>query len=161
MKIGITGHQRLKDSTRWSWVRQEFDRLLSSVGSPVTGISSLAIGADQLFADAVLQSGGLLEVVIPFAEYDHTFSEGHDREEYLRLLDCASDREVLERHGSDNEAYLASGQRVVDRSDVLVAVWDGLPAVGLGGTGDVVNYAQLLKRKTIHLNPVTQEVRQL
>lgn len=161
MKIGITGHQRLKDPAAWSWVRQEFDRLLSSVSSPVTGISSLAIGADQLFADAVLQSGGLLEVVIPFVGYDSTFAEGHDRREYLRLLERASDEEVLEGHGSDEEAYLAAGQRVVDRSDLLLAVWDGLPAGGLGGTGDVVSYALRHEKKTIHLNPVTQEVRHL
>jgi len=161
MKIGITGHQRLKDPARWNWVRQEFDHLLYSVASPVTGISSLAIGADQLFADVVLLSGGLLEVVIPFAGYDHTFSEGHDREEYLRLLVNASNQEVLERHGSDEEAYLASGQRVVDRSDLLLAVWDGLPAAGLGGTGDVVSYALQREKKTIHLNPVTQEIRHL
>lgn len=161
MKIGITGHQRLNDPAGWSWVKQEFDRLLSSVSSPVTGISSLAIGADQLFADAVLQSGGLLEVVIPFVGYDSTFPEGHDRREYLRLLDCASDQEVLAGYDSDEEAYLASGQRVVDRSDLLLAVWDGLPAGGLGGTGDVVSYALQHEKKTIHLNPVTLEVRHL
>lgn len=161
MKIGITGHQRLKDPAGWSWVRQEFDQLLSSATSPVTGITSLAIGADQLFANAVLQRGGLLDVVIPFAGYDHTFSEEHDREEYLRLLDRASNQEVLEGHHSDEEAYLASGQRVVDRSDLLLAVWDGLPAGGLGGTGDVVSYALQQEKKTIHLNPVTQEVRHL
>jgi hypothetical protein len=30
----------------------------------------------------------------------------------------------------------------VDRSSVLVAVWDGQPARGLGGTADVVAYAR-------------------
>jgi hypothetical protein len=30
----------------------------------------------------------------------------------------------------------------VDRSDVLLAVWDGRPARGFGGTGDVVAYAR-------------------
>jgi hypothetical protein len=30
----------------------------------------------------------------------------------------------------------------VDRSDVLLAVWDGQPARGPGGTGDVVAYAR-------------------
>jgi hypothetical protein len=31
---------------------------------------------------------------------------------------------------------------VVQRSDVLLAVWDGLPARWFGGTGDVVAYAR-------------------
>ena len=161
MRIGITGHQRLADSARWSWVKQELDRLLSSSDPPLIGVSSLAIGADQLFAEAVLQHGGALEVVVPLAGYETAFSQGHDRQEYFRLLESASKQEVLEKHGSDEEAYLAAGQRVVDRSELLVAVWDGMPASGLGGTGDVVNYALQQEKKIIHLNPVTQEVNEL
>jgi hypothetical protein len=30
----------------------------------------------------------------------------------------------------------------VNRSDRLLAVWDGKPAQGLGGTGDIVAYAK-------------------
>ena len=45
---------------------------------PLIGVTSLAIGADQLFADAVLQLGGELEAVIPFAEYDRTFDNSSD-----------------------------------------------------------------------------------
>ncbi len=36
---------------------------------------------------------------------------------------------------------MAAGVWMVDRSDRLVAIWDGKPAAGLGGTGDVVAYA--------------------
>ena len=161
MRIGITGHQRLADPARWGWVKQEINRVLSSAERPLIGVSSLAIGADQLFADAVLQYDGALEVVIPFVGYEFAFSEGHDREEYFRYLESASKQEVLEKHGSDDEAYLAAGLRLVDRSELLVAVWDGRPASGLGGTGDVVNYALEQGKRIIHLNPNTQEVNQL
>jgi hypothetical protein len=158
MRVGITGHQRLKDPARWSWVRRELDRLLPSFTPPLVGVTSLAVGADQLFADAVLRHGGSLEAVIPFDGYESTFSEEGDRQEYLRLLQRALSKEVLEKSGSDEEAYLTSGKRMVDRSELLVAVWDGMPAVGLGGTGDVVSYAARQRKKIIHLNPVTQEV---
>ena len=161
MKIGITGHQRLKDALRWDWIKQEFDRFLSSIAPPLIGITSLAIGADQLFAEAVLARGGSIEVIVPFADYEFTFSAGHDREEYLRLLASASKRQVLEKHGSDEEAYLAAGQCVVDQSQLLLAVWDGTPAAGIGGTGDVVKYALQQGSKLIHLNPVTQEINEL
>jgi len=30
---------------------------------------------------------------------------------------------------------------VLDHSDLLVAVWDGQPVVGLGGTGQIVGHA--------------------
>ena len=161
MKIGITGHQRLKEPARWGWVQQELDRLLSSLTPPLIGITSLAVGSDQLFANAVLRRGGSLEIVVPFAGYELTFSEERDREEYIRLLQHASKKEVLVKSGSDEEAYLASGKRMVDQSELLIAVWDGMPAVGLGGTGDVVSYAVQQRKRTIHLNPITQEVVEL
>ncbi|HEV2765077.1 MAG TPA: hypothetical protein VGV38_18995 [Pyrinomonadaceae bacterium] len=161
MRVGVTGHQRLREPAGWDWVRRELDRLLSSLAPPLVGITSLAVGADQLFADAVLRRGGSLEVVIPFAGYELTFTEGHDREAYARLLRHALKREVMERRGSDEEAYLASGKLVADRSELLIAVWDGLPAGGLGGTGDVVRYAVQRGKTTVHLNPVTQEVAEL
>ncbi|MEO5877101.1 MAG: hypothetical protein ABIQ26_19070, partial [Streptosporangiaceae bacterium] len=41
-----------------------------------------------------------------------------------------------------DEAYLVAGHRVVKRSDLLLAVWDGRPAGGLGGTADIVAYAR-------------------
>ena len=161
MRIGITGHQRLWEPLSWVWVKEEFDRLLSSLTPPLIGITSLAVGADQLFANAVLQRGGALEIIVPFAGYEFTFSEERERQEYTRLLQHALKKEVLEKDGSDEEAYLASGQRMVDRSELLIAVWDGLPAIGLGGTADVVRYAVQQRKRTIHLNPITQQVEEL
>jgi len=161
MRVGITGHQRLGESADWDWVSRELDRLLSSFAPPLVGITSLAVGADQLFADAVLRQGGTLEAVIPFAGYEMTFPEGRERQAYTRLLRQALKREVLEKHGSDEEAYLASGKLVADRSELLIAVWDGRPAGGLGGTGDIVRYAVQRGKQTLHLNPVTQEVSDL
>jgi hypothetical protein len=40
------------------------------------------------------------------------------------------------------QAYWRAGREVVDRSDVLIALWDGQPAHGTGGTGEVVAYAR-------------------
>jgi hypothetical protein len=37
---------------------------------------------------------------------------------------------------------MRAGEKVVDLSDTLLAVWDGLPAKGYGGTADVVTYAR-------------------
>lgn len=158
MKIGLTGHQRLDNPRDWGWVKGRIDRVLTSLPSPVIGITSLAVGADQLFAGAVLQHKGSLEVIIPFPEYEDTFDEGPERESYQQLLKAASKVNVMRRAGSDEECYLAAGKRVVDGADVLVAVWNGKPAAGLGGTGDIVKYARQRQKRTIHLNPVTHEV---
>lgn len=158
MKIGMTGHQKLDDPRHWEWVGGEIDRILTSLPAPLVGVTSLAVGADQLFAAAILQHQGSLEVIIPFPEYEDTFDEGADRESYRSLLKAASKVNVMRRAGSDEECYFAAGKMVVDGVDVLVAVWNGKPAAGLGGTGDIVEYARQRQKRTIHLNPLTHEV---
>ena len=161
MRIGVTGHQRLNEPANWEWVRQEIDRFLSALTPPLICVTSLAVGADQLFASAVLQQGGALEVILPFPEYESTFTEAQERQAYNDLLKQALKIEVLEKHGSDEDAYLESGKRMVDTSDLILAVWDGKPAAGRGGTGDVVNYAIQQRKVIVHLNPTTQETTKL
>lgn len=156
MRVGITGHQRLAGASGWDWVRGELAAVLESDAGPLVGVSSLAAGADQIFADLVLRQGGALEVIIPFPGYAENFTDEGDRREYERLLRAASVVETLRRDGSDEEAYMEAGRRVVDSSDLLVAVWDGRPASGLGGTADVVEYAARREKKILHLNPLTR-----
>ena len=159
MDIGITGHQRLEESRSWPWVRQHVDAILSQAFKPVVGITSLAIGADQVFAQSVLQHGGRLAVVVPFEGYENAFSDDRERGEYHRLLRFASTVEVLARMKSDEDSYCEAGKRVVDLCHILIAVWDGKPAAGRGGTADIVNYALEMGKSTIHISPVTFKVR--
>lgn len=159
IRIGITGHQHLGDEPAAAWVRTALDRVLGEHVGELVGVSSLAVGADQVFAELVLDRRGALEAVLPFPEYrERSFARDEDRRAYDRLLDRA--RVVsLEREGrSDEEAYLHAGREVVARSDVLVAVWDGAPARGLGGTADVVAHARAQGRALIVIDPVRREV---
>jgi hypothetical protein len=103
-----------------------------------------------------LKNGGSLHAIIPFDGYELKFSEGAHREEYFRLLNKASQIVILEKKDSDEVSYFNAGKRLVDLSDVLFAVWDGKPAAGLGGTGDVVKYTIQTNKKVFHLNPITQ-----
>src|SRR5215467_12943713 len=142
MRIGITGHQRLQDNSAWGWVEAQIDAVLCQLARPQIGISSLAIGADQLFANIIIRREESLMVVVPFPEYEQKFAAKDARREYLRLLGLASQVKVLARKGTDEEGYLDAGKRVADLSDVLLAVWNGKPAAGLGGTADIVSYAK-------------------
>jgi hypothetical protein len=106
----------------------------------LVGVSSLAGGPDQLFARTVLDLGGTLEVVVPAEQY----RDGLDPDEqhgYDELVAKAEHVERLPFVESTELAHLAAGQAVVDRSERLVAVWDGKPARGTGGTADIVSYA--------------------
>jgi hypothetical protein len=155
--VGVTGHQRLRGHEDWAWVATQVKDSICHVPLPVVGISSLAIGADQLFAETVLRGGGSIQVVIPFESYADTFSEG-DRLNFERLCRLSSQIEVLARVGSDEECYMAAGRHVVDSSNLLVAIWNGKPAEGLGGTADVVEYAVTKKKRVIHINPTNRTV---
>jgi len=50
-------------------------------------------------------------------------------------------------------AYLAASQYLIDRCDLLVAVWDGSPPTGSGGTADAVAYAREQGRSTVRVWP--------
>jgi len=42
---------------------------------------------------------------------------------------------------SDSAAHMDASIRMIERADELVAIWDGQPARGYGGTADVVHAA--------------------
>lgn len=158
MKVGITGHQQLPHEADWTWVRGTLVQILTARRQGLVGLSSLAQGADQEFADVVIQLHGELWAVIPFVDYETRFRSAHSMNRYLSLLGNASQIEVLESEGGDEERYLAAGQRIVETADAMVAVWDGEPARGRGGTADVVHHAASIGRRVVHVNPITREV---
>ena len=161
MILGITGHQELEHTASWLWVEQILRRRLESLSQTIVGVSALAIGADQLFARIVLEANGQLWAIIPFAEYEETFDSESARSAYYGLVKRASRTEVLERLQSLEETFLAAGRRVVDRSDVLWAVWDGQAAGGIGGTADVVAYALQVQKPVLHINPTNSSITEL
>jgi len=126
---------------------------------PLVAVTSLAIGADQLLARLVLEQGGSIHAVLPFADIERSFSP-EDIPAYRELVGKAA-VEVLDTLGTDEDAYLIAGQRVADLSDVVLAVWNGRAAKGKGGTADVVAYAIRRGVSLIHLDPVSRTIRHL
>jgi hypothetical protein len=141
MILGITGHQRLSISEGWVNIRSDLRALLQAAPTPLVGLSSLAVGADQVFAEELLSCQGELRVVLPFQSYE-TRLLASARSNFRILLAAAEATITLSGAVSDEEAYLLAGRYVVDNCDELVAIWDGRPAKGLGGTADIVAYAR-------------------
>jgi hypothetical protein len=139
-RVGITGHRDLPEPT-CRLVSAAIAAQLQRFES-IEGISSLAEGADQIFAEQVVKAGGALTAVVPSAHYGRSFETTAGGATYRRLRAWA--REVIELPFSapSAEAYWAAGQRVVGLADVLLAVWDGTPSRGVGGTADVVAFAE-------------------
>jgi hypothetical protein len=158
MRVGITGHQQLDDPEAWPWVAGVLRAEIASIAPPLVGVTSLAVGADQLFARLVLERDGTIHAVLPFADIERSFSPDHVPA-YRELVKQAT-VEVLDTPGTDEDAYLAAGQRVVDLSDIVLAVWNGNPAKGKGGTADVVAYAIRRGVPLTQIDPVSRTVRQ-
>ncbi|MBT1180771.1 hypothetical protein JS531_02040 [Bifidobacterium sp. CP2] len=152
MNIGVTGHQRIPDEAR-AYVERGLDEFLRGYdGADVTGLSSMAYGADQLFADAMLRAGHPVTAIIPCRGYRATFT-GEGLAAYDRLMEQVRTAVTLDFPEPGEDAYLAAGKRVVDESDILVAFWDGLPAAGKGGTGDAVAYAKARRKRVVVIWP--------
>lgn len=145
-RIGITGHQSIP-AVAHAPICDSLQDAISSAdpAEPLWGVTSLAAGADQLFAELIVRTGGRLHVVIPALQYDQAFQlEG--LQQYRALLAEADKVERLDFNEATEKAFFAAGKRVVDACDTLLAVWDGRPSRGFGGTADVVEYARSVGR---------------
>ena len=139
--IGCTGHQTLSPLTRRHVAAALAAQVARIDSELLVGLCSLAIGADQVFAHVLLASGGRLHAIIPCQGYADTFEDKRAREEFERLLSAAHEVTELPFFEPSEEAFMSAGREVADRCDLLLAVWDGQPAAGLGGTADVVSHA--------------------
>lgn len=160
MKIGITGHQELGSEATIIWLSNTLESIIRQNHIDV-GITSLAIGADQLFAEVLRKSHVPYIAVIPSNGYETTFQNTHDLRRYQELLQGASERRKLTFKKPSETAFYEAGKQIVNLSDMLIAIWNGQPAKGLGGTGDIVKYALSVKKPIVHLNPITQTVQEL
>lgn len=100
--VAISGHQDLDVATRRS-VRALLDQRLATTDELV-GLSSLAVGADSLFAASVLGCGGRLVAVIPADDYADGFS-GAAADQYASLLAAANEVVRLPHARADEQAY--------------------------------------------------------
>lgn len=119
-------------------------------------ISALASGPDQWAAREAVALGYELQCVLPFGrdEYREDFRGRHGNggeweEEFVALLGLATavfelDGRVVRTQDErlpDGHSYRSAGRAILRQSDLLVALWDGQPPRGTGGTGEMVDEA--------------------
>lgn len=117
-------------------------------------VSPIADGADQIGAEVALELGWELQAILPFerSAYRASLSNQGARERFDQLL--ARSTCLLELPGNpidSLDAYVMTGRATVAHCDVLIAVWDGLPPRGRGGTGEVVQLALTRGTAIIHV----------
>ena len=174
VSIGVTGHRaaRLGDIDMAA-LTAVVERTLVTVGLAVAGvpglpvelrlITALADGADTIVAECALARGWRLDSVLPFTReaYLADFAAPQSRAAYRRLLarsDVVVELPGVHRDHESSAAYECAGRFVLARADVLLAIWDGRPAQGRGGTGQIVAEAVMQDLPVILIDPEGAQV---
>ncbi|MBR7839742.1 hypothetical protein KDL01_41230 [Actinospica durhamensis] len=142
-RVGITGHRGLSADVAErviAMLRAELGDAAPGEGELV-GVTCLADGADTLFAREVLARGGSLEVIVPAGTYRESLPGSHHAD-YDEIIGLASEVHELAYVESGSEAYMAASVLMLTIIGELIAVWDGQPARGYGGTAEVVGEAR-------------------
>lgn len=158
---GFTGHRNVRDPAGVERVlRETLSGLRADAGVEWLALSSVAAGSDMIFAKTSLALGLGWEAVLPLppAEFRRDFSETEWREVEMLLGEAEHVRVISER-GRREDSYLDGGMETVNHCDLLIAVWDGEPSRGRGGTAEIVAYARELQRPLIIIDALTLAVR--
>lgn len=151
--IAVTGH---RDPANPQAVKRAIDEILALLEArfahtPLQALSPLAEGADRLFAEVALDRGIPLDVILPLRQevYERDFPASIDT--FRALLARAREIGTLEAvEGHEDAAgsaggisrdlhYAQAGLHVASHSQILIALWDGGVARGVGGTAQVVS----------------------
>lgn len=150
IRIGVTGHRVLAEVEKIEAGIAEALKMIEHTfpGETFVVVSSLAEGADRLVVRRVLsrpRARLLVPLPLPEPDYLDDFSTEESKEDFRRLLQQADEVMMLPPAPTREEAYEAAGRYVLQLCDVLVAIWDGQKAQGLGGTGGIM--AEARRRK--------------
>ncbi|HUE79584.1 MAG TPA: hypothetical protein VMN38_08135 [Sphingomicrobium sp.] len=173
LSVGVTGHRQsalppdclarlpgqVRDALKLlargaATVRDSAPECFGPGNSRFVFVSPLAEGADQIAAEIALELGFALQAVLPFArdDYRRDFSGDRAGARFDALIArCESVLELPGVRSDAPEAYMMAGRATVAHCDVLIAVWDGLPARGRGGTAEVVQLALKRGIPVVHL----------
>ncbi|WP_027932238.1 hypothetical protein [Amycolatopsis thermoflava] len=141
-RIGITGHSNLTAESVPAVAEGIRAALAGHDRDGLIGVTCLGRGADQVFARVVLELGGAVEVVLPASDYRERKVKPDNAAEFDELLGQAKTVHTMPFDTSNREAYMAASEHLLDNVDTMIAVWDGGPSGGHGGTADVVDAAR-------------------
>jgi hypothetical protein len=117
--------------------------------------TALATGADQLAAICGRSSGYFVRAILPFEarEYRKDFAAGEEIDGFEQALQAADEIVALPGDRADLErAYVLVGESLIEKADILIAIWDGEEGRGPGGTAHVVEMALQSSTPVIHID---------
>lgn len=157
LTLGVTGHRNLLPAEQ-PVIEERLRNLFGELArrfpeTPLRLLSPLAEGADQLAARVARDMG--IEIVVPLPFAFERYAEDFGTEAALAEFHAlAKDSARVELYHTDDGnaldsgastralAYARLGMYISDHCEILIALWDGKPGLGVGGTAAVVDYHQ-------------------
>jgi hypothetical protein len=160
LAIGFTGHRSLPDEDKSRQLICGFlERRKTATRGMISGISSVAAGGDLLFTESCVQLEIAFRVLLPMPETE--FRDDFDAATWPRAESVLRKATSFEVTGADqprDELYYECGIATVHQSALLVALWDGEPSRGKGGTADIVAFARKIGRPVVWFHSSTGNV---
>lgn len=147
--IAVTGHRSISPSDHLrNAVRDALTSLCAglSTNADATVITLLAEGADTLVAQEAVALGLSLTALLPepLSVCRDAFPDA-SRPLFDDLISRASAVLAPAQRLPAPMCYADAAERMLESSDVLLAVWDGIPGAGaVGGSADVVRMAHAM-----------------
>jgi uncharacterized phage-like protein YoqJ len=154
--IAVTGHRPDKLSREYDmkgpcslYVARELRRVLDEE-KPDQIVTGMALGVDMIFAGVGIQAGIKVLAAVPFIGQESRWPQS-SQDLYRRILD----HPLVETHvvfpgGYEKWKLLQRNVWMVDRSNKLIAVWNGDT---WGGTYHCLTYAKSQGREVIRIDP--------
>ena len=166
VRIGVTGHRLNKfnpdDPEMLGQVAAAFEDIMAhNIGARFVLVSPLAEGADRLLAVTAMEAYGMAlqaPLPLPFELYRNDFADDDSINEFKALVGRAESYfELPMRFGNQeklslltdgasnparNNQYALVGAWVAMNCEAFIAVYDGQPAAGTGGSGQVVAWRE-------------------
>ena len=159
--VGFTGHRHLTEPEKVGRsLRSLMESLRSEIPGRLIGYSSVAIGADSLFAQTciALDIPWIALLPRPKDDFRKDFTDS-DWVKTSELLGQATRVESLPPSKNRELGYLECGMSTVEESDLMIAVWDGKSPRGTGGTAEIVAHAEHLAKPLILIDPAGREIK--
>ena len=153
--VGIVGHRQFAVENADIYVQSCCHRILTDLRAEypeIRAISAMAEGADSIFAQAAVTLNIPFESVIPFDNFQSDFIEAIPRERYRRLRKRSYLETRVRFSKRSHLAYKRSMERVVFKSNIVIAVWDGKNVGSTGGTWEAILLCERLHKTMIHID---------
>ena len=150
LSIGLIGHRNISEFEQIKLLL-EFDSAIENLigidlETPIILLTSLAKGADQIGFRSKFRNQMTIVAILPFRvdEYESDFDSAHDLFEFQK---CLAESDLVHQPFKDvnrpidrNLRYQECANWISDRSNILIALWNGEFNNKPGGTSDTVQY---------------------